>query len=120
MFDEKLAARVRAYLAPQRNLREMGMFGGLCFLVEGKMAAGILGDRLIARVEPEDQGALLRRRGVESFAFTGRPMTGVLVVSPGSLRTGKALAEWLDRSLARARRSQPTKRKARVRAWRVP
>jgi TfoX/Sxy family transcriptional regulator of competence genes len=41
-YDEALAARVRARLAGERGLAERRMFGGLCFLVNGHMCAGIV------------------------------------------------------------------------------
>ncbi len=48
-YDPDLAGRVRA---ARRGLRtgERRMFGGLAFMVGGKMACGVAGEELMARV----------------------------------------------------------------------
>ena len=43
-FDETLADRIREGLALRRDVREVKMLGGLCFMVGGHMAIGIIGD----------------------------------------------------------------------------
>lgn len=42
-FDEGLAIRVRKALGTDREVREQKMFGGLCFLLNGNMCCGIVG-----------------------------------------------------------------------------
>jgi hypothetical protein len=39
-FDEGLAERIRLLLVGQADVREVRMFGGLCFLADGNMACG--------------------------------------------------------------------------------
>ena len=47
-YDEQLAERVRELLMPDDDrVRELKMFGGLCFTLAGNMAVGLHGDRLI-------------------------------------------------------------------------
>ena len=60
VYDERLAARVRESLGAHRGVAEKPMFGGLCFLLNGHMAAGIVGSRLMLRVGPDDYSAALR------------------------------------------------------------
>ena len=52
-FDETLADRIREGLASRRDVREVKMMGGLCFMVGGHMAIGIVGDELMVRVGPD-------------------------------------------------------------------
>ncbi|MBT8290684.1 MAG: TfoX/Sxy family protein, partial [Muriicola sp.] len=54
-FDDVLAERIRiafyTYPEPLRSdISEKKMFGGLAFLLKGKMTIGIIGDELVVRV----------------------------------------------------------------------
>ena len=53
-FDEKLALRVRRLLAGASGFSEQHMFGEICFLLDGRMSAGVLGDELIVRVTADE------------------------------------------------------------------
>ena len=48
-FDEGLAERIRDVTAAQTGLSERKMFGGLCFMVDGNMCFGVVGDELMVR-----------------------------------------------------------------------
>ena len=52
-FDPGLAQRVREVLGDRAGISERRMFGGLAFLVNGKMFIGIRNSSLMARVGPE-------------------------------------------------------------------
>jgi hypothetical protein len=45
-IDERLANRIRDYLAPKPGFSERRMFGGLCFMLRGHMTAGVVGPAL--------------------------------------------------------------------------
>ena len=51
-FDEKLAARIRAYLGKRAGLTEKKMFGGIAILIKRKMCCCIHRDALIVRLDP--------------------------------------------------------------------
>ncbi len=51
-YDEGLAHRVRELLEARPDASEKKMFGGLCFLVNGHMACGIVKSELMVRVMP--------------------------------------------------------------------
>jgi TfoX/Sxy family transcriptional regulator of competence genes len=51
-FDPGLAQRVRELLEELPGYEEKKMFGGICFLIHGNMAGGIIKDELIVRVGP--------------------------------------------------------------------
>ena len=40
-YDEKFADRIRQVIGPRRDVSEKKMFGGIAFLLDGKMFCGI-------------------------------------------------------------------------------
>ena len=97
-YDENLAEKVRKALRGKGEISEKKMFGGLCFLLSGKMCCGILKGDLVARVDPKESPALLKKPGVRPMDFTGRPMKGFLYVSQAALGSS-GLKQWLKRCL---------------------
>ena len=98
-YDEKLADRVRKVLVRRKGITEKGMFGGLSFLLNGKMFCGVLKNDLVVRVNPDESGALLKKPHVRPMDFTGRPMKGFLYVSSGGYKTDKDLRKWIELGL---------------------
>ncbi|HLD77884.1 MAG TPA: TfoX/Sxy family protein [archaeon] len=78
------------------------MFGGMAFLLDGKMFCGVLKNDLVARVDPAD-GTLLKKPGTRPMDFTGRPMKGFLYIGPRGTKTDAALREWVERCATFAR-----------------
>jgi hypothetical protein len=72
-FDERPAVRVRKVLGSTANLRERRMFRGLCFLLNGNMCCGIVGETLMVQVGPAAYEEALQRRHAREMDFTGRP-----------------------------------------------
>lgn len=99
-FDEGLAQRVREALAERHDVAEKKMFGGLCFLVGGHMAAGIVGDELMLRVGPAAYDETLALPHAREMDFTGRALRGMVYVSVEGLETDDALGDWLGRGVA--------------------
>lgn len=99
-YDERLAIRVRALLKGRRALVEKRMFGGLAYMANGKMFAGILNADLVVRVGPDGHQAALKERHTRPMDFTGKPMKGYVYVGPGGTRTAAQLRAWLTRGLA--------------------
>nr|MBI3612777.1 TfoX/Sxy family protein [Nitrospirota bacterium] len=95
--DEQLAARVRALLKGQPALIEKKMFGGLAYMSQGKMFAGILNRDLVVRVGPEANDTALTRPHTRPMDFTGRPMKGYIYVSPTGTKSPAQLRAWLAR-----------------------
>ena len=95
-YDEDLAERVRGVLAARSELSERKMFGGIAFMVAGNMACGVLGEELIVRLGDEEGEKALAEDGVRPFDFTGKPMKGIVFVSPERTADDAGLAEWVD------------------------
>jgi hypothetical protein len=108
-FDDALAERLRDVLAG-KDAVEKRMFGGLCFMVGGNMACGILKSDLIVKVPKDQHAAMLARPGARPFDFTGKPMAGILFVAGDAVTDDAKLREWVDVGL-RTAASAPPKRK---------
>ena len=80
-YDEDLADRVRAVFAGRPGVREQKMFGGLCFMLDGNMACGILGSELVVRVGKENLEDALSQPHSRPFDMTGRSMRSFVYVT---------------------------------------
>ena len=115
-FDEELAERVREALSAEDAGRvdERRMFGGLAFLLDGRMFVGIVGDELMVKLGVEGTVAALRREHVREMDFTGRPAKGMVFVQPAGLH-GEALERWVHDAAAFARSLPPKSTSSRKR-----
>lgn len=95
-YDERLADRVRRLLAHRAGYSERRMFGGICFMLYGNMACGVLADTLIVRVPRDRTEAVLRRKYTRPFDFTGKAMRGFVVVEAAGTRLSQALSDWVN------------------------
>jgi len=109
-FDEKLANRVRRILGTFDAVSEKKMFGGLCFLVNGNMAFGLVNDDLMIRVGPESYEKMLEQPNVRKMDFTGKPLKGFLYVDTKGTGSDKDLRKWVSKGIEFAR-SLPAKDK---------
>jgi hypothetical protein len=108
-YDEDLAARMRELLSDERGLTEKRMFGGLAFLIDGKMAVTASGKGgLMVRVDPTQTDRLLRGAHAHPFEMRGRELDGWLRVDDDGIRTKRQLETWVARGVAYAR-SLPSK-----------
>jgi hypothetical protein len=118
-FDETLARRIRTVLGDRHDLVEKHMFGGVCFMIRGRMVCGIIDSSLMIRVNPEQDGEVAERPHVRPMDFTGKPMRGYWFVDPEGIATPKALKTWVDRSVAHVEtmpvKKAPTKRRKAAR-----
>jgi TfoX/Sxy family transcriptional regulator of competence genes len=110
-YDEQLAARVRTMLKERPALAEKRMFGGLAYMSQGKMFAGILNSDLVVRVGPEANDTALKEPYTRPMDFTGRPMKGYIYVNSDCVKTPAQLRKWLTRGLTFVARLPSTKRK---------
>jgi hypothetical protein len=95
-FDEALADRIRDALAAREGVTERKMFGGIAFMVGGKMAVGVMGEDLIVRIDKEESERALAEEHVRPMDFTGRPMRGFVVVDRAGIESDRDFASWVD------------------------
>ncbi|MCB9848194.1 MAG: TfoX/Sxy family protein [Phycisphaeraceae bacterium] len=103
-YSEQLADRIRDILEPLLDaqghaLREINMFGGLCFMVRGHMCCGVVGGTLMLRLGADGAAEALQQEHTRPMDFTGAPMKTMVYVDPPGLRTKALLRRWLDRGL---------------------
>jgi len=113
-YNEKLADRVREALADIPKVEEKFMFGGVCFMVNGKMCMGVATDELMCRIDPAREEEALERTGCRPMDFTGRPMKGYVFVDETGLKGKKGLDYWVQMCLdfnSRAKASKKPKKK---------
>lgn len=108
-YDEGLAHRLRELTEDDADVGEKKMFGGLCFLVSGHMAFGIVGDELMVRVGPDAWAEALGQPHAREMDFTGRSMKGMIYVGVEGFAEDEALAGWVDRGRRFARSLPPKK-----------
>jgi TfoX/Sxy family transcriptional regulator of competence genes len=101
-YDEHLADRVRDAIPGGTDVTERKMFGGLAFLLNGHMFAGIVGSELMVRLAHDAVHRALQRDHVREMDFTGRPMKNMIFVQPAGLR-GPALEQWITQATDHAR-----------------
>jgi len=95
-YDIGLAQRIRKALEDRPDVSKRAMFGGLAFLVDGKMFIGVQASVLMARVGPERHSDALAVPHVREMNFTGRPIKGYVYVDPPGLREDKNLKAWVQ------------------------
>src|SRR5919107_1805463 len=99
-YDEDLANRLRELLAEHDGITEKKMFGGLAFLLDGHMSVSASGrGGLLARVDPEETDAMLKKEHVSLMEMGGRTMDGWLRVDPEGVKTRRQLEPWGKRSV---------------------
>ena len=107
-YDERLAERVRKALRRRRGIAERKMFGGICFLINGNMACGVLDKELMLRLGKPGAAEALRHPHTREMDFTGRPLKSMVYVRREGLRSKVALEKWV-RLAADCARSLPPK-----------
>lgn len=98
-YDEGLAERIRSALDGEREVTEKKMFGGVAFLLRGKMFVGIVKSDLMVRVGPSEYEKALKNPFARPMDFTGKPMAGYVFVAPAGTTEDDALEAWVRRGL---------------------
>ncbi len=95
-YDEGTAQRLREVLQEMPGVTEKKMFGGIAFMINGNMCAGVVRDTLMLRVGPENYETALEQPHVRPMDFTGRPLTGFVYIDPDGFEADADLARWID------------------------
>lgn len=97
-FDFKLADRIREYLAqfPKLKLKEKKMFGGLAFMVNGKMCINVSGENLMCRFDPELHEKISEKRGFDKMVMRGKELKGYCYIEPIGFKSKKDFEFWVN------------------------
>ncbi len=100
-YNEKLADDVRELIAvSNKPIEERKMFGGLCFMVDGKMCVGVESERLMVRLDPAIYEDVINKEGCTPMDFTGKVMKAYVFVDASVLNSRKKLEYWIELALS--------------------
>lgn len=115
-FDENLANRIREALVGLEKVEEKNMFGGVCFMVDGKMCVGVVKDEMMCRINPALDEVVLEKTGCRQMDFTGKRMKGYVFVSDEGMRTQQAFDYWVGLCLEFNSLAKASKKKTKPRS----
>lgn len=98
MTPAEIVQALRTALAGS-DVREIKMFGGICFMLNGNMLAGTFRNGLLARVGTNAQDEALSQPGASIMEMRGRPMVGFVFIAPEALDS-EAVGAWVGRARA--------------------
>lgn len=114
-YDQHLADRVSVFLKEKRvSFETRNMMGGLCYMINDKMAIGIMKDRLMVRIAPELYEQSLKKKGVRRMDFTGKVVKGFLLVDATAVDMEEDLEYWIQLCLDFNPRAKSSKKSPRV------
>jgi TfoX/Sxy family transcriptional regulator of competence genes len=114
MTAEELAASVRRTLSGAGAVREVKMFGGIGFMLNGNLIAGASRRGLLLRVGREREPRALAKSGARRMIMRGRTLEGWVYVDPLAL-SARAVRAWMRLAVpyvsSLPRKSRPGARK---------
>lgn len=109
-FNEKLNDRIREALVDVPKVEEKHMFGGTCYMVDGKMCVGVVKDEMMCRIGPKVYEEALERKGCKQMIFTGKPMKGYVFVTEDGMKSKKDFDYWISLCLAFNKEAKSSKK----------
>jgi len=110
-YDHDLAERIRDLLVAEPELTEKKMFGGLAFLLDGRMAVAVSGEGgLMVRVERDQTDRLIATTKAGPMVMKDRPVQGWVRLAAEDVRTRRQLERWVTRGVERAHAERDTPR----------
>lgn len=95
-YDTYLEERMtRIMISKKVGFEAKKMMGGLCYMVDDKMCFGIVGDQMMARINPEIYQDCLKKEGCSEMNFTGRALKGFVYINPEVIDKEDDLEEWI-------------------------
>jgi TfoX/Sxy family transcriptional regulator of competence genes len=98
-------------LGKNRRVEEKKMFGGIAFMVEGKMCVTVGKDRIMCRIDPATHDAALERNGCTTVVMKGREYRGYVHIDTDALSTKGDLEHWVKLALDFNGRAKASTRK---------
>ena len=111
--DELLVNRVRTAIGKSRHVEEKKMFGGIAFMVEGKMCVTVGKGRIMCRIDPATHDAALERKGCTTVVMKGREYRGYVHIDADAVGTKGDLDHWVRLALDFNSRAKASTRKKR-------
>ena len=116
-YNEKLVDKIRETLVDVKDVGEKYMFGGVCFMVDGKMCVGVVKDEMMCRINPEMDNIVLEKNGCRPMDFTCKRMKGYVFISDEGMKKQKDFDYWISlclefNVLAKASKKKTPKKKS--------
>lgn len=113
-YDDALASRVRARLESVRSVEQKRMFGGIAFMVAGKLCVTVGKKRIMCRIDPAIHEEVLQRDGCRTVLMKGRQYRGYVYVDAEAVETKGDLEYWVGLALDyNSKAKTSTKRRGR-------
>jgi hypothetical protein len=93
-YDEDLDTMIRAVVEKDEMVRKK-MFGGTCYLMDGKMVCGAWKGFMILRLGEAEAGKALAAGRGRVFDITGKPMKGWIMIERNAL-TAVSIEAWIE------------------------
>ncbi len=98
-YSEKIAQRIRNELKHLDNVEEKKMFGGLAFMVNGKMCLAVGAKEVMYRIDPQIHEQEVQKTGCSTVVMGGRNYRGYIDVQEENLKKETDLKHWIDLAL---------------------
>ena len=98
-YDQGLAERIRGVLDEQPHVSEKRMFGGVAFMVRGKMCVTAGKGRIMCRIDPAVHDTAVKRKGARTVFMKGRAYRGWVYVDAVAVKTKRDLDSWVRLAL---------------------
>jgi TfoX/Sxy family transcriptional regulator of competence genes len=109
--NEKLSNRIREAMVPLKKVEEKYMFGGVCYMLNGKMCVGVVKDEMMCRIDPDKYEEALEKKGCREMIFTGKPMKGYVFISEEGMKTKKEFDYWINLCIEFNKKAKASKKK---------
>ena len=111
-YDTTLAEKIRTCLIEEtdKSVVEKTMFGGLAFMVNGKMCINVSGNRLMCRFDPSMHEELSIKPGFESVIMKGKLVIGYCYVNPEGFKSKHQFEFWLNLCLQYNNKAKASKK----------
>ena len=94
-----LVSRVKTALGRTRPVEEKRMFGGITFMVRGRMCVSVGKGRIMCRIDPALHDDALKHKGCRTMVMKGREYRGYVHVDAETVRSKRDLDYWIGLAL---------------------
>ena len=85
-------------MSRRRGVSEKRMFGGVCFMINGNMCAGVNDKLLMLRLGNALAAEALAEPHTRPMDFTGRPLKSMIYVEPEGYDADEDIEGWVGRA----------------------
>jgi len=95
--SDELTRRIRGFVALDPRITEKRMFGGICFLLDGKiLVSSRRTGTLLVQCGAESAAEVTKEPGVAPMIMKGKPAANFIDVDNDRLETDEDLKRWID------------------------